>query len=715
MLLHVNQGTWAFVEGAWREDADGVILAPPLGDQHLAFFVERAYADLEAEFEFRRDGSQGGVGLIVRAQDARRYHGVEFPFCSQQIREGHFWAAITRMDETGYAKVLMCERVPGVPAEAGLWQKARVTARGDEIRLWVNGRPLPPVQDRACPPAGFVGLMSWDACSVRNLRVSGTESAARVWDAAVQPVRPWFHPWPTADKQQGTPGLTRASNGDLLLVVNTTLLRSGDLGRTWQEIWNAANGRADTSKPGFPGTTGFDNIGTLAATPDGQVILVRLSVRRPFVIEVARSSDCGRTWSKYGQVGELKLGEHVNQAYLYGSILELKDGGLLAFGHCVPDNPGGVEVILHQGIRYRPAPVPGQICFCLRSDDGGRTWSDPVNLDGANPRPDLWMSYNDQASEVNAIETLDGEIVAFNRPGVSWAMWETRSRDGGRTWSPFASGPFLSYACAAPPRATASGSLVVGGRFPALAVRVSRDNGMTWETYRIDTEPWAMGGMFEVAPDVVLWVYASGARQLRAQHIRITPTGLEPLPVTDAQQKRAIPQDFGIDPSAVRVIDMPELWQWKMDPQDHGVGQAWFSPQFDDSDWSPVRTEPGAWGRPCPTGFGWYRTRLPVSKADIKTAYAYLYFGASDEDAWVYVNGQAIFEHSCQTTGLRPEEIWERPFVVPLAVSSLCGNDLLAVRVLNRTGEGGLWKPVRLILSHQKLGADQIGMLCGTR
>lgn len=167
--------------------------------------------------------------------------------------------------------------------------------------------------------------------------------------------------------------------------------------------------------------------------------------------------------------------------------------------------------------------------FCLRSDDGGRTWSNPVNIDGPNPQPKFWMSYKDGPSEVTALETLDGEIVAFVRPGVAWAMWETRSKDGGRTWTPLSSGPFLSYACAAPPRATASGTLVVGGRFPALAIRVSRDSGMTWETYQIDTEIWAMGGMYEVEPDVVLWVYGSGNDQLRAQRIRITPRGVEPV------------------------------------------------------------------------------------------------------------------------------------------------------------------------------------------
>ena len=38
----------------------------------------------------------------------------------------------------------------------------------------------------------------------------------------------------------------------------------------------------------------------------------------------------------------------------------------------------------------------------------------------------------------------------------------------------------------------------------------SRAAGLTRETYEIDTEAWAMGGMYEVAPDEVLWVYGSG-------------------------------------------------------------------------------------------------------------------------------------------------------------------------------------------------------------
>ena len=81
------------------------------------------------------------------------------------------------------------------------------------------------------------------------------------------------------------------------------------------------------------------------------------------------------------------------------------------------------------------------------------------------------------------------------------------------------------------PHATASGALVIGGRMPGLGLHVSHDSGKSWKQYRIDTTIWAMGVMYEVAPDVLLWVYYgeySPNPDARAQFIRVTPEGLEP-------------------------------------------------------------------------------------------------------------------------------------------------------------------------------------------
>lgn len=510
---------WAFVNGPWADGEAGELVAPrdelwTTLTEHLAVVTDRAYTDVEATFEFRRDHGTCGIGMIVRAQDAGRFYAVEIPHTGQQIREGHLRGVITRRDQTGWGKVLMQARAPGAPGEALVWNSARIVVAGNTIQLFVNGRPLPPVEDDVYPMSGFVGIMNWGYFSIRNVRINGKEAAGLSWDESIHPARPWFHPYPNSDDHQGTAGPARAPNGDFLMLVNDSLTRSTDQGQTWQQLGTVES--SDTLGPGV-----------LAATPDGRMIRTRVHTRKPFIIELSDSPDNGQTWSPFEQVGQMKLHDAIPEAYMYGQILELQDGGLLYFGYTHPPN---YELVVENVVRYRQGPVPGMMNFCIRSDDGGRTWADPVDIDGHTPGDTpFWMSFKDQASEVSAIETKEGQVVAFLRPGTAWAVWETRSDDGGRTWTPMSSGPFLSYACAAPPRATASGALVVGGRFPALAIQVSRDNGMTWETYRIDTEGRAMGGMYEVAPDVVFWAYGSGAQQLRGQLIHITPTGVEPL------------------------------------------------------------------------------------------------------------------------------------------------------------------------------------------
>ena len=54
---------------------------------------------------------------------------------------------------------------------------------------------------------------------------------------------------------------------------------------------------------------------------------------------------------------------------------------------------------------------------------------------------------------------------------------------------------------------------------------------MTWQCYQIDTACWANGAMFEVEPDVVLYVYGALNKpmSLRRQLMQVTPDSLKPL------------------------------------------------------------------------------------------------------------------------------------------------------------------------------------------
>jgi hypothetical protein len=54
---------------------------------------------------------------------------------------------------------------------------------------------------------------------------------------------------------------------------------------------------------------------------------------------------------------------------------------------------------------------------------------------------------------------------------------------------------------------------------------------MTWKFHVIDNAIWANGAMFEVEPDLVLFIYGglNSPQQLRGQFLRVTEAGLEPV------------------------------------------------------------------------------------------------------------------------------------------------------------------------------------------
>ena len=101
--------------------------------------------------------------------------------------------------------------------------------------------------------------------------------------------------------------------------------------------------------------------------------------------------------------------------------------------------------------------------------------------------------------------------------------------------------------------------------------------------------------------------------------------------------------------------------------------------------------------------FGWYRLRIKTP-ATFAGKRLYLVFGAVDEDAHIHVNGAKVFEHSCASTGLVPNSIWETPFACEVSEFLRPGEeDLLAVGVYNRAGMGGIYKPVHLVAADADL------------
>jgi len=141
------------------------------------------------------------------------------------------------------------------------------------------------------------------------------------------------------------------------------------------------------------------------------------------------------------------------------------------------------------------------------------------------------------------------------------------------------------------------------------------------------------------------------------------------------------------------VLSLPETWQFRLDPEDIGREEEWFKADLDETDWQSINIGE-FWGKQIGTeyeGIGWYRLSLdvPIEAAGKKL---FLAFGAVDEEAWIWVNGQPVGEHAEGPQG------WDQRFLVEVTEQIKPGHqNLVAVRVFNSRAAGGIWKSVRLI------------------
>jgi beta-galactosidase/beta-glucuronidase len=132
------------------------------------------------------------------------------------------------------------------------------------------------------------------------------------------------------------------------------------------------------------------------------------------------------------------------------------------------------------------------------------------------------------------------------------------------------------------------------------------------------------------------------------------------------------------------------------------VKQLWFdATKFSAADWVSIKV-PSMWaeneGVGELTGYGWYRVPFTVP-ANWPDKGVRLLFGAIDEQAWVYVNGKQVGEHSEKSENKKFTEIWEAAFSVDVPKELLKKGEpnFLYVRVHNQLAAGGIWRPVNVI------------------
>ena len=139
-------------------------------------------------------------------------------------------------------------------------------------------------------------------------------------------------------------------------------------------------------------------------------------------------------------------------------------------------------------------------------------------------------------------------------------------------------------------------------------------------------------------------------------------------------------------------------WVFRTDPLERGIKDGWYRTGLNEAEWLPVRV-PAFWAETEAAGdyqgHAWYRTAFSVP-ADWKGRGIRLLFAAVDEQAWVYVNGHLVREHTEKSEGKAFAELWETPFTADVPPEHLRYGkpNVLAVRVHNSAANGGIWRPV---------------------
>lgn len=141
-------------------------------------------------------------------------------------------------------------------------------------------------------------------------------------------------------------------------------------------------------------------------------------------------------------------------------------------------------------------------------------------------------------------------------------------------------------------------------------------------------------------------------------------------------------------------------WYFRKDPQDEGLSEADFAPEtFDATGWTEVEvpsylsaTAAGPYN-----GYGWYAVSFELP-ADWSDEDIELLFEGVDKQVWVYVNGNLVYEHTVEATGMTVGELWATPFIarVPAEQVKAGGKNLLVVRIHSGFADSGLYKAVRL-------------------
>jgi hypothetical protein len=214
---------------------------------------------------------------------------------------------------------------------------------------------------------------------------------------------------------------------------------------------------------------------------------------------IVTSNDLGKTWSEPRAISS-------KDWYCSAPIRELSDGRLIL------------------GL-YREKPSMGGVTL---SDDGGKTWCDPIGIDNAGHQLD---------AETDVIELADGRLWAAERSSGTPACWAVSS-DRGKTWTKSEPLDFIAH-CAYLLRTR--DNIILFGYRGYDDVKAPSGGGHTYLRYSLDEcKSWsgpvmvdqcigAYPSMVNLKDGSVLIVYyeEGSNSSIRAKRFRATASGIE--------------------------------------------------------------------------------------------------------------------------------------------------------------------------------------------
>jgi len=140
---------------------------------------------------------------------------------------------------------------------------------------------------------------------------------------------------------------------------------------------------------------------------------------------------------------------------------------------------------------------------------------------------------------------------------------------------------------------------------------------------------------------------------------------------------------------------LPAVWDFRFDPEDVGITEGWHRPATPAKGWRKLPiTDP--WEHLTNIeydGIAWYRTATTIQPVRAGER-LWLHFNAIDESCWVYVNGKQVGRQLFNTDV--DDDAWEKPRRFDVTDFVKPGQNVIAVRVQDLSGLGGIYRGASL-------------------